>query len=643
VSAPADADARLGARVERERLERRGAPWFPVGVNYHPASVGVGWLRTWRPGEIATDLDGMASAGLDCVRIFVYWADVEPDLGDHDPVVLDRLRQFGALAAERGIGVVASVLTIWMNGQRFLPPWFGDRLLWRDPVAIGRAEAVAAAVAGALATSGADVVYDLGDEIPNVDPRSHELTRAEVATWQARLARAIRAAHPGAPVLQANEPSAVFGRHPFGPDNRAGLDLAGLHGFPLWGPASIGGHGSPLASRLVPFLVRYARAFGPVLVDEIGAYLASPEVTAEHLRATLPAVAAAGAAGVIAWSWTDIAAPGRPFDERPSERTTGVVARAGRPRPALAVLTDLARQAPALWSRAEVPSAPVGLFVPERAREPELTYLQATTPDGLALFHADVLASRAQLPTEIVRAPAPHHRLIVSPAAGRLTERDIAALRDAVEAGATLLASLGDPLHGFPGPDLTGTQLVDFTPGTRHAELTVDGTTFPVPWRRGARAAVVAAADARVVARFADGTPALTRHRLGAGEVWLLAAPLEALLDDPDTFDAAPWHRLYRRVAEEAGAMHGLAWCPEPDVQICPLRADGRRVAVVVNHAAEPVTVELQGDTWPAGEAFDLAPKSAAVRYEPTADPGDEVGAPRDERTTPRSSLAVTS
>ncbi|HEV7759364.1 MAG TPA: hypothetical protein VGO78_10255, partial [Acidimicrobiales bacterium] len=215
--------------VRDGRLVRGGEPWFPVGVNYHPGSVGVTWLHDWRPDEIATDLDGMAAAGLDVVRVFAYWADIEPTLGRHDPAVLDRLRTFGALAAARGIGVVASVLTVWMNGQRFAPPWFGDRHLWRDPVALERSEAVAGAVAEAFAASGAAVVYDLGDEIPHFDPRSFDLAPDEVAAWQHRMAAAVRAAHPGAPVLQANEASAVFARHPFGPDNPGGLDLCGLH------------------------------------------------------------------------------------------------------------------------------------------------------------------------------------------------------------------------------------------------------------------------------------------------------------------------------------------------------------------------------------------------------------------------------
>ena len=226
----------MAVAVRDGRLARGGEPWFPVGVNYHPGSVGVAWLRSWRPAEVAADLAAMAGAGLDCVRAFAYWADIEPSEGRHDPVVIDRLRTFGALAAAEGLGVVLSVPTVWMNGHRFLPPWFGDRDPWRDPVALARAEAAVGAVAGALAGSGADVLYDLGDEVMHVDPRSRDLDRDEVVAWQSRLADAARDAHPGAVVLQANEASAVFARHAFGPDNAAGLDLCGLHGFPLWAP-----------------------------------------------------------------------------------------------------------------------------------------------------------------------------------------------------------------------------------------------------------------------------------------------------------------------------------------------------------------------------------------------------------------------
>ena len=455
----------MAVAVRDGRLARGGEPWFPVGANYHPGSVGVAWLRSWRPAEVAADLAAMAGAGLDCVRAFAYWADIEPSEGRHDPVVVDRLRTFGALAAAEGLGVVLSVPTVWMNGHRFLPPWFGDRDPWRDPVALARAEAAVGAVAGALAGSGADVLYDLGDEVMHVDPRSRDLgprrgrRLAEPAGGRGPGRAPRRGGPAGQRGLRRVRPPRLRARQRRRPRPVRAPRL------PPVGPAAIAGHASPLASRLVPFLVRYGRAHAPVLVDEVGAYAAGPEVVAAHLRATLPAAAAAGAAGAIAWSWTDVAAAGIPFDERPSERTTGMVDGAGRPRPGLAALAEAAADARCTWAQARWAPAPVALFLPERARTPERTYLQAPSPDGLALFHADVLCARAQLPCEVTRRPAPRHRLVVCPAAGRLTERDIAALEAAVDGGATLLVTLGDPLHGDPGTRLAGAAVADFVPG----------------------------------------------------------------------------------------------------------------------------------------------------------------------------------
>lgn len=605
--------------VRGGRLHRDGEPWFPVGVNYHPSRSGVRWLVEWSEPDVTADLDAIAAADLDCIRIFAYWADLEPRPGAHDPAVLERLMRVGELAAERGLAVVCSINTVWMNGERFLPEWLAGRDLWRDPVALEHATAAATAIAEALAATGVTVLFDLGDELPHVDPRSFDLTRDEVGAWQERLAGALRRARPGSLVLQANEASAVFGRHPFGPDNQAGLDLVGLHGFPLWGPASIGSHASPLASQLVPFLVRYARANGAVLVDEIGAYLAGPEVAARHLHASLPAVAAAGAGGVLAWSWSDVTAPGRPFAERPSERSTGVVDARRRPRPTLAALSALAREARHVWARSATPPAAVALYVPERARAPERTYLQAAAPAGTALFHADVLCTRAHLPRELTTSPAPHHRLIVCPSASRLTERDRTLLHDAVQHGATLLVTLGDPLHGFPGRALTGVELVDFCPGTRHGGLVVDGTRYPLRWAAGQRAAVVEAVDAEVLAWFDGGTPALTRRRLGRGEVWFLAAPFEAQLDDPDHIDAAPWHRLYARVAAGLAGLADRPSCGAQDVELAPLVVDGQRRLLVVNHGTARVVTVLTGASWPAGETIDLAAKSASLLAEPVA------------------------
>jgi len=605
------------------RLWRDGEPWFPVGVNYHPSSTGIALWRSFPEAEIATDLEAMASAGLTLVRIFVYWADLEPLAGEVAVEVLERVRRFCQLAAANRLAVMISALTVWMNGQRFFPPWLRGRNLWTDPLARERGKVAVRAIAEAGAASGAVLAYDLGDEIPHADGRSSRLSTAEVAAWQQELGDAVRAGDPGALVTQANEASAVFGHCPFGPDNGAGLDFVSIHGYPWWAPRSVGSHRDATASQFASFLTSYARAFQPVLVDEIGAYVAGPEVTAAHLRASLPSLAAAGALGAVVWSWKDIDAPGPPYDQRPTERHTGLLDRDGVARPALASVTGFAREAATVWSQAKRRAAPVGIFVGELARFEDESYLDTGSVPNLAVFHAFVLCRRAHLPAEITAAPGPHHRLIICPSPNRLTERDDEVLRGAVLAGATLLATVGDPATGVIGAELSGVEVDDFVDGRRHQCFTFAGDTYDLRWPPHARAAVLRTLDAEVLARFGDSSPAFTRSRFHAGTVWLLNAPIERLLADAGDLADCRWTGLYRGVAESAGVVAPIR-VDSAELEVQLLDIGGQERTLVVNHAWGSVEATLTEGPG-AGEILCISGKSSLLLETPARRPAVEV------------------
>lgn len=594
------------------RLWRDGEPWFAVGVNYHPSSVGTSMWRSFPEPELAADLDAMAAAGLGLVRIFVYWADLEPVAGDHSPMVLERIRHFGELAARRDLGVLVSALTLWMNGRRFYPPWLSGRNLWKDPLARERSRAAVTAIASAAGPTGTVVAYDLGDELPHADHRSFELDRADVVAWQTDLAGAIRATDPGAIVTQANEASAVFACHPFGPDNRAGLDLAAVHGFPLWGPATIGSHRDAAASLLPSFLAAYAKAWGPVLIDEIGTYGAGPHVTSAHLRASLPSVAAAGAAGAVMWSWKDITAPGPPYDTRPTERLTGLIDSSGQPRPALGVVSEFAAEAAELWSRAVRRPASVAIFLTEIERHADDTDVRERASHGVAAFHAYLLCARAHLPVDVTTIPETRHRLIVCPSPSRLTERDLAVLSRSARAGATVLLSVGDPLDGLPGRELSGVEIDDFVPGRRHGQFGFAGHIYRLRWPQGERAAVLRPVGALVVATFDDGSPAVTRYPLGTGEVWLLNAPFERQIEEPDDLARPEWADAYTAIAAAADIVPSVA-CDSSDVELQSLVVDGEDRILVVNHGWDATELTLSTDGDCAGDAIRIAGKSSLL------------------------------
>lgn len=589
------------------RLTRDGQPFLAVGVDWHPSYAGCGFWRDWRPERVASDLRGMAAAGFTTVRFFVFWADVEPEEGRYDDAVVGRVRELVEEAGRHGLACVPSLLTIWMNGQLFDPPWRRGRSLWTDPDVVAREEAYVAHVAGALAELDNVLAYDLGDEVMHVDTaESSRLPREAVAAWHGRLAAAIRRAHPGALVLQANEASGVVGAHGFGPDNAAGLDLIGIHGFPVWSPFAIESTLSYRGTSFVPFLVRVAAAFGTPLVDELGSYGTGEEVAATYLRAVGPAALAAGARGLLVWCWQDIASTAKPYVERPTERFVGLLDLDGRPKAAFAELAAVARDA-ADWAGLEVPPSPVAVYLPELYRVPEHTYLQADASGAPGLFGAYLLAKRAHLPVEFTREPAPHHRLLVCPSLRRITLPDQERLTAFVRSGGTLLYSPGDHLHGYGGEELFGVRMVDFTVDAgAHGSFSWQGTRYDLDWSAlGPRphVPVVAATSAEVLATFPDGSPALTRTAVGRGTALYLNAPFEQLLDRPHALEAAPWERLYRDAAALAGVAPE-ADCDRPEVELAPVLAGGRRAVVAVNHGQGPVTttVTVAGPDGPAAE-----------------------------------------
>ncbi|HEX9994406.1 MAG TPA: beta-galactosidase trimerization domain-containing protein [Acidimicrobiales bacterium] len=578
------------------RLTRDGQPFLAVGVDWHPSYAGCGFWRDWRPERVASDLRGMAAAGFTTVRFFVFWADVEPEEGRYDEVVVGRVRELVEEAGRHGLACVPSLLTIWMNGQLFDPPWRRGRSLWTDPDVVAREEAYVAHVAGALAGLDNVLAYDLGDEVMHVDTaESARLPREAVRAWHTRLADAIRRAHPGALVLQANEASGVVGAHGFGPDNAEGLDLVGIHGFPTWSPFAIESTLSYRGTSFVPFLVRVASAFGTPLVDELGSYGTGEEVAAAYLRAVAPAALAAGANGLLVWCWQDIASTAKPYVERPTERFVGLLDLEGRPKPAFAELAAVARDA-ADWAGLEVPPSPVAVYLPELYRVPEHTYLQADASGAPGLFGAYLLAKRAHLPVEFAREPAPHHRLLVCPSLRRITLPDQERLTAFVRDGGTLLYSPGDHLHGYGGEELFGVRTVDFTvDADAHGSFTWQGTRHDLDWSAlGARphVPVIAATSAEVLATFPDGSPALTRKAVGRGTALYLNAPFEALLDRPHALEAGPCERLYRDAAALAGVTPE-ADCDRPEVELTPVVVGGRRAVVAVNHGVAPVTTTV--------------------------------------------------
>lgn len=570
-----------------------------VGCVYVSSRKGFRMWSDWDLEGLREDLARIRAEGLTAVRFFVLWRDFEPEPGRYEARAFARLHAFVAEAERHGLLCVPSILTIFVNGELLDLPWRSGRDLWRDPEMRDRARAFAAAVAAALRGSDNVYAYDIGDELVHVDLAAcQRLSHDEAERWQRGVATAIREEHPGVPVFQGCDDSAVFGGHPFGVDNADALDLLGVHTFPNFSPVPVDGVADPRSSLLPGFVVRFARAFGLPLADELGSYGASGAIGAGHLRAAGASTLGAGAAGVFAWCWQDIRDDGPPYDRRPGERCAGLLDAAGEAKPGLDSVRRLVSLAGRLAGTEEVPS-PLGVLVPERNRAGAVNYLAGDAGIAAkAAFGAYVILTQEKLPVEFVRAPTASTRLLVCPSPGRLSTRQVGMLATFVEGGGHLwLAGAGPPVPGALA-GLTGAAVRDFTilAGGRD-RLCARGGELALDWGacgRSPTALVWDVRDGEAVASFGDGSAAVWTRKRRRGRVWTAGLPLELqpLSREPETRDAR-WGAFYAEAAAAAG-VQPVARCEAPWLELRTRERDGDLRLLAVNHSGTAIETRLE-------------------------------------------------
>jgi len=93
------------------------------GVNFTPRKRWWYCWLDWDQQAIADDLSGIASLGLDHIRIQCLWPLFQPGINSVSDRLLDNLHSLLDLADDAGLDVEVTVLNGWMSGISFLPPW----------------------------------------------------------------------------------------------------------------------------------------------------------------------------------------------------------------------------------------------------------------------------------------------------------------------------------------------------------------------------------------------------------------------------------------------------------------------------------------------------------------------------------------
>lgn len=197
--------------------------------------------------------------------------------------------------------------------------------------------------------------------------------------------------------------------------------------------------------------------------------------------------------------------------------------------------------------------------------------------------------------------PLNGYRLVIAPILHMLSEDAAKELRQYAETGGHLVATYFSGtvdehdhvwLGGYPGAlrDLLGIRVQEFAPLLDGESVTLDIGLAGTVWSE--RVDVVAA-GVSVLARYADGSPAITRRVVGAGSAAYVSTRL-----GPDGLT-----RVLSELAGEAGLHSDLPHAARGQVEVVVRQHDVARYTFLINRTDCHVMVEGMADLEPRGVA----------------------------------------
>lgn len=648
-----------------------GRPFVPIGVNWVPARAAMQWPFEWDAEAIEADFAAVRALGFNCVRFDLVWQWFEPRPGQYNEEAFRQLDFLIELAHRYDLYLNPALLVGGEVGDAYWDvSWRNGRHPHADPDMLRLQARHVEELARRYRGESAIMAWDLTDE-PPFWIVGDETTDAMAANWTQLLSESLRRYDPEHLVMCGTAGEEV-GRGSFRADVIAPwVDLLSVHPYPIYNPDL---YPEPLLSARPTYAAAFETMLSlgagkPVLMQEFGATSAqfTPERQARYYNALMHSALGAGNQGFVAWCYTDadpeVQYHRAPYRRNPHETQFGITDHRGQVLPQGRELQRLGQVLQQMDLEGVQP-APIEAGIvaahewshgPDYARfgfpaGGPYQYLPQDVIKNRTDEHASRLLMQCWLSTFILCRQAGLHAgfpreyadwsqvpLVLAPApASGMSGYNLHTpfwqrMAPLVEAGTTLYASL-DGRSAIPLPDarrLFATTLADRLPWQPHVQLTFledwfdirAGETFDLAAGPGLEGmgVLLEVQGARVLARDAQGNPALVLHDLGRGHAVLSAYPLEPMLGAiPGAFDGHPTHwRLYRALRELAGIRPPFA-VDRPEVEVGWLPGAGRGYVVLVNHTPGAVSGSLSSSLGPGRLAW-LRPEGP----KPLGEPGE--------------------
>ena len=585
-----------------------GQPVYPIGVNYWPRRTAVEMWTNWDPEGISADLQEIRALGLNTVRFFLRTADFTDADGNLNPKALEKLDTFLALCREHRLYMLPSFFVGHMSGKNFPIPWEQGRDFYTDPEVLARSRRFVQAIVSRYWDEAAILGWLLSNEITNHTGKRETHILLE---WMRNLYQAIRVIDPQRPIAPgdgANDLKGLGLGYPEGTlkgieEAKEGADFVSLHHY-------YGDTDALRFSHAPAAVVRLCDIGLPVLVEEFGVSTAlwSEAAQAAYFRVLLFSTWAAGAAGALAWCWSDFPTANLPpYTYHPSELFFGITRADGSEKPAAGDMRRFAHLMAQVDATKWSPASPQAAVLVPTTFYVNYPFRNVDRPRLFkALLEAYTLARMASFDVVFIREPAlpPEGvRLLLIPYGNLLasTWYDLLAW---VEAGGVLWAGFGGaapnlerlfgvrpgrppsaftPPQGGMGELRLVEALGDLQVGEQIAVPVADVPYLPI-----------VPTKARVLAMDGDGHPALTVHTVGRGKAFFCPRSLEWLLTTGiEPHRRSPVHRLYRALRTEAGITPPFE-ARHPALSLSVLEsAEGTQLLVVINHSDAPLEEQV--------------------------------------------------
>ncbi|WP_336644501.1 glycoside hydrolase 5 family protein [Microbacterium sp. USHLN186] len=240
------------------------------GANYTPST---NWMHSWLSlnlDDVRRDFAGLATLGLDHLRIFPLWTVLQPNRSLIRAEAVADVRAVVDVGAEFGLDVSVDVIQGHLSSFDFMPSWlytWHDKNMFTHPDALSGQVALVERLAEALGDAKNFLGFTTGNETnqfsASVHPSPWPVTTVEAANWITTLLDAADSTAPGQEHVHSEYDAAWYlDGHGFTPALAARLGaMTTVHSWIFNGTAQRYGGRSAASDRHAEYMIEVSRAF----------------------------------------------------------------------------------------------------------------------------------------------------------------------------------------------------------------------------------------------------------------------------------------------------------------------------------------------------------------------------------------------